>query len=152
MPGKAGPRPLQVVILKPRQPWLGIALFLKGTGVSLHLLVLKLRPSVSPANWDVSVQPIVLVFGFLESRTKCECVRRSLLGGAAATMVKLLAQCSCLWHILGLKGRPTLENYGYCRPVSSGPTPPKTGSAFVRRTRGSYPAGQGVPPLTLPLR
>lgn len=95
MAGKAGPKLLQVVILKPRQPWLGITLFLKGTGVSLHLLVLKLCPNVSPANWDVSVQPIVLVFGILVSRTKCECLRRSLLGGSAATMVKLLAKCSC---------------------------------------------------------
>ena len=93
------------MILKPRQPWLRNNLFLKGTGVALHLLVLKLCPTVSPANWDVSVQRVVLIVGFLLRRTKCECVRRSLLGGSAAKMVKTACKVLLFMARFSLEGK-----------------------------------------------
>lgn len=99
------PNPYELWFVNWKQLWLRNNLFLKGTGVSLHLLVLRLCLTVRPANWDVSMQPVVLVFGFLLCRTKRECVRRSLLGGCVAKMVKTACNVLLFMAHFGLEGK-----------------------------------------------
>lgn len=52
------PNPYELWFVNWKQLWLRNNLFLKGTGVSLHLLVLRLCLTARPANWDVSMQPL----------------------------------------------------------------------------------------------
>lgn len=51
------------------------------------------------------MRPIVLIFGFLLCRTKCECVRRSLLGGSAAKMGKTACKVLLFVACFSLEGR-----------------------------------------------